>query len=137
MDFEAGLPILVDSFLAVVLLSWLSGETRWMERCLRIYVRGQAPFVTEQLRRTSDRVRAIAVSATLVSPSVMAFSGQLDEHGIAHIYNNALQVVAPTTSACFSAIVAWLLIVSPLVVHRSHLRLLGLFPRSRRERDFW
>jgi hypothetical protein len=72
-----------------------------------------------------------------VAPGVMAFSGQLDSHGIAHIYNDALQVIAPATSAFFSAMVAWLLITSPLVVHTSHMRLLGLFPRTRGHRDLW
>jgi hypothetical protein len=46
MDFEAGLPILVDSFIAVVLLSWLSNEVRWMEGNLMLYVRRQVPYVT-------------------------------------------------------------------------------------------
>jgi hypothetical protein len=137
MDFEAGLPILVDSFIAVVLLSWLSSEVRWMESSLALYVRRQVPYVTTHLKETNERVRSIAVTSTLVAPSVMAFSGQLDAHGIAHIYNDALQVIAPATSAAFSALLAWLLITSPLVVHRTHVRLLGLFPHTRGRRDFW
>ncbi len=138
MDFEAGLPILVDSLIAVVLLSWLTSEVRWMEDNVLTYVRRQVPQVTDQLKETNRRTRAVAVWATLVAPTIMAFSGQLDAHGVAHIYNDSLQIIAPFTSACFSAAVAWLLIRSPLDVHRSHRNLLGLFPRSRRrQRDFW
>ena len=138
MDFEAGLPILVDSLVAVLLLSWLSSEVKWMESNLLIYMRQQVPQVTDPLKETNRRIRSLAMWATLVAPSVMAFSGQLDAHGIAHIYNDSLQVIAPFTSACFSAAVAWLLIRSPLVVHESHRSLLGLFPRARRrQRDLW
>ena len=138
MDFEAGLPILIDSLIAVLLLSWLTSEVRWMERNLLIYMHRQVPQVTDQLKQTNRLTRSLAVWATLVSPSVMAFSGQLDAHGIAHIYNDSLQVIAPFTSACFSAAVAWLLIRSPLIVHESHRSLLSLFPLSRRrQRDFW
>ena len=138
MDFEAGLPILVDSFIAIVLLTWLSNEVRWMETNLLLYMRRQVPQVTFQLKETNRRTRTVAIMATIVAPSVMAFSGQLDAHGIAHIYNDALQVIAPMTSACFSATVAWLLVSSPMVVHRSHRHLLGLFPRGRRrQRDLW
>ncbi len=137
MDFEAGLPILVDSLIAVVLLSWLSSETQWMESSLLLYVRRQVPSVTDRLKRLNERARTIAILSTLVAPGIMAFSGQLDAHGIAHIYNDALQIIAPTTSALFSAMVAWLLIISPRAVHKSHLHLLGLFPGTRERREFW
>jgi hypothetical protein len=138
MDFEAGLPILVDSFIAVVLFSWLTSEVRWMETNLLLYAHRQVPQVTDQLKETNRRIRSVAMAATLVAPTIMAFSGQLDSHGIAHIYNDALQIIAPTTSAFFSAAVAWLLIRSPMIVHRSHRNLLSLFPRARRRnRDFW
>jgi hypothetical protein len=67
----------------------------------------------------------------------MAFSGQLDAHGIAHVYNDALQIIAPFTSACFSAAVACLLVMSPRVVLRAHAYLLALFPGARDRREFW
>lgn len=138
MDFEAGLPILVDSLIAVVLLSWLSRELKWMESNVHTYLRKQVPQVTDQLKETNRRTRTVALLATLVAPGVMAFSGWLDANGFAHIYNDSLQLIAPFTSACFSAAVAWLLIRSPVEVHRSHRNLLGLFPGSRRrERDLW
>ncbi len=91
--------------------------------------------MTARLERTYSRVRQVVLWSSLAAPSVMAFSGQLDEHGMAQAFNGALQIIAPFTSACFSAAVMWLIIVSALVVHASHLRLLELFrcPRQRKE----
>jgi hypothetical protein len=137
MDFEAGLPILVDSLIAVVLLSWLSSEVQWMESTLLLYMRRQVPAVTERLKRINELARTVAILSTLVAPTIMAFSGQLDAHGVAHIYNDALQIIAPTTSAFFSAAVAWLLIISLLAVYRSHVHWLDLLPGSRGRREFW
>ena len=82
-------------------------------------------------------MRQVVFWSSLAAPSVMAFSGQLDEHGVAQAFDGALQIIAPFTSACFSAAVAWLIIVSALVVHASHLRLLELFRCPRQRKEFW
>ena len=137
MDFEAGLPILVASLVAVLLLTWLSIQRRWIERSIRHYNNKQMCGVTAPLERTNARVRWVVISSTLAAPMVMAFSGQLDAHGVANVFNGALQVIAPFTSACFSAAVAWLLIASALVVHATHCRLLDLFRYPRERREFW
>jgi hypothetical protein len=139
MDFEAGLPILVASFIAVVLFTWLQLERRAIQRNLLIYAGSpqQLPVVTAGLERTYSRVRKVVMWSSLAAPSVMAFSGQLDEHGLAQAFNGLLQVIAPFTSACFSATVAWLLIASALVVHAAHCRLLELFRCPRQRKEFW
>ncbi|MBL6749929.1 MAG: hypothetical protein ISP90_05370 [Nevskia sp.] len=138
MDFEAGLPILVASAVAVVLFTWLQLERRAIAHDLRIYARGyQLPTVTGPVERTFTRVRSVVLWSSLAAPSVMAFSGQLDEHGVALAFNGALQIVAPFASACFSAAVAWLLVISALVVHAAHCRMLELFRHPQGRKDFW
>ena len=138
MDFEAGLPILVASFIAVVLFTWLQLERREIQHNLFVYSgNAQLPTVTAGLERTYSRVRQVVLWSSLAAPSVMAFSGQIDELGVAQAFNGALQIIAPFTSACFSAAVAWLIIVSALVVHASHLRLLELFRCPRQRKEFW
>jgi hypothetical protein len=138
MDFEAGLPILVASFIAVVLFTWLQIERRAIRHNLVVYAGSQQlPTVTASLERTYSRVRRVVLWSSLAAPSVMAFSGQLDQHGVAQAFNGSLQVIAPFTSACFSATVAWLLIASALVVHAAHCRMLELFQCPGQRKEFW
>ncbi len=138
MDVDAGMPILGASIASILLSLWLIWQQHWIERCVRAYAaRRQAAGLTSSLEHISVRVRWVAFSSAVAAPTIMAFSGQLDAYGIAHIYNNALQIIAPLTSACFAAAVAWLLIASPLVVHATHCRLLDLFRCSRLRREFW
>jgi hypothetical protein len=139
MDFEAGLPILVASLVAVILFTWLQLERRAIAHDLQIYAGPgrQLPRVTAPVERTFGRVRKVVLWSSLAAPSVMAFSGQLDEHGIAQAFDGSLQIIAPFASACFSAAVAWLLIVSALVVHAAHCRMLELFRHSQVRKEFW
>jgi hypothetical protein len=138
MDFEAGLPILVASLIAVVLFTWLQLERRAIAKDLQIYAgRQYLPVVTAPVERTFSRVRQVVLWSSLAAPSVMAFSGQLDEHGVAQAFNGALQIIAPFTSACFSATVMWLLIVSALAVHAAHCRMLELFRHPQGRKEFW
>lgn len=139
MDFEAGLPILVASFIAVVLFTWLQIERRAIRHNLVVYAgsQQQLPMVTAGLERTYSRVRKVVMWSSLAAPAMMAFSGQLDQHGVAQAFNGMLQVIAPFTSACFSATVAWLLIASALVVHAAHCRLLELFACPGQRKDLW
>ncbi|MDE2148594.1 MAG: hypothetical protein KGJ55_01925 [Gammaproteobacteria bacterium] len=141
MDFDAGLPILVASLVAVLLLSWSTLQRRWLESSACLYARRAAPGVIGPvigpLQRTNAWLRTVALSSTFAAPTVMAFSGQLDAHGIANVYHGLLQIIAPLTSACFSAAVAWLLIVTPLAVHATHCRLLELFRASFQRREYW
>jgi hypothetical protein len=138
MDFEAGLPILVASFIAVVLFTWLQLERRAIRHNLVVYASSQQlSAVTASLERTYSRVRRVVMWSSLAAPAVMAFSGQLDEHGVAQAFNGSLQVIAPFTSACFSATVAWLLIASALVVHAAHCRMLELFRCPGQRKEFW
>lgn len=137
MDFNAGLPILVASFVAVLLLTWLTLQRRWLERSARLYGRRSAVGVTRSLERTNVWLRNVVLSSSFAAPSVMAFSGQLDAHGIANAFHGLLQIIAPFTSACFSAAVAWLLIITPLVVHATHCRLLELFRAPFERREYW
>ncbi|MDR3416747.1 MAG: hypothetical protein P4L83_11225 [Nevskia sp.] len=138
MDFEAGLPILIASFAGVLLFSWLQLERRIIAHNLRIYAATKpASAVTAGLERTYSRVRKMVLWSSLAAPSVMAFSGQLDEHGVAEAFSGALQVIAPFTSACFSAAVTWLIIVSAVVVHTAHCRLLEQFRSTGQRKEFW
>lgn len=137
MDVEAGMPILVASLVAMLLLSWLSVQRRWLESSVRQYAKRPLAGITQPVERTNARVRWVAWAATVAAPMVMAFSGQLDAHGIADAFDGLLQVIAPLTSALFSAAVAWLLIASTLVVHSAHCRILELFRASRERRDYW
>jgi len=137
MDFAAGLPILVASLVAVVVLTWLSLERRGLEGNLRAFAGQQAPQVTARLDRTNFWVRKIVLISTVMAPLMMAFSGQLDEHGIANACNGLLQIIAPFTSACVSAAVAWSLVASALVVHAAHVQLLELFRCPRQRKEFW
>lgn len=137
MDVNAGMPILGAWLASVLLLLWLSWQQRWIERCVRAYSRRQATMLTSPLRHANLRVRRLAISCMLAAPALMAFSGQLDSYGIAHIYNNTLQIIAPLTSACFAATMLWLLIASPLAVHATHCRLLDLFHCPGQRREFW
>jgi len=137
MDFAAGLPILVASLVAVVVLTWLSLERRGLESNLRAFAGQQAPQVTARLDRTNFWVRKIVLISTVMAPLMMAFSGQLDEHGIANACNGLLQIIAPFTSACVSAAVAWSLVASALVVHAAHVQLLELFRCPRQRKEFW
>jgi hypothetical protein len=138
VDFEAGLPILIASGIAVVLFTWLQLELRSIEHNLLVYAGcRKLPVVTAPVRQTFGRVRRIVMWSLLASPAVMAFSGQLDEHGVAQAFNGSLQIIAPFTSACFAAAVAWMLIASTLVVHGAHCRLLELFRSPRERKEFW
>jgi hypothetical protein len=137
MDFAAGLPSLVASLVAVVVLTWLSLERRGLESNLRAYAGQQVPQVTARLDRTNSWVRKIVMVSTVTGPLMMAFSGQLDEHGIANACNGLLQIIAPFTSACVSAAVAWALVASALVVHAAHVQLLELFRCPHQRKEFW
>ena len=139
MDFEAGLPILVASFVAVVLFTWLQLERRWIENDLQIYAgeRSAGVSLTVRLERIYRRVRTVAIYSSIAAPTIMFFSGQLDEHGVAQAFNGRLQIIAPFTSACFSAAVAWLLIASPMVVHAAHRQLLDAFRCPKQRKEFW
>jgi hypothetical protein len=138
VDFEAGLPILIASAIAVVLFTWLQLELRSIEHNLLVYAGcRKLPVVTAPVQQTFGRVRKIVMWSSLASPTVMAFSGQLDQHGVAQAFNGLLQIIAPFTSACFSAAVAWMLIASTLVVHGAHCRLLELFRSPRERKEFW
>ena len=138
MDFEAGAPILVASMVAVVLFTWLQLERRTIEHHLQVYAGcRRLPTVTAPVDRTFARVRQVVFWSSLAAPSVMAFSGQLDEHGVAQAFNGTLQVIAPFTSACFSAAVVWLLIASAVVVHAAHCRILELFRYPRERKEIW
>jgi hypothetical protein len=137
MDFEAGLPILVASFVAVVLSTWLQTEQRWIQHDLLAYAgRGHAG-ITSRLDRVYQRVRRVVIGSTLAAPAIMLFSGQLDAHGAAQAFDGNLQLIAPFTSACFSAATAWLLVASPRVVHGVHLQLLELFRCPKQSKEFW
>lgn len=137
MDFEAGLPILVASFVAVVLFSWLQLERRWIQHDLLAYAGRGSSGITSRLDRVYRRVRKVVIGSTIAAPTIMLFSGQLDAHGVAQAFDGNLQLIAPFTSACFSAATAWLLIASPLVVHGVHLQLLELFRCPKQNKEFW
>lgn len=137
MDVDAGMPILGAWLASVLLLLWLSWQQRWIERCVRAYSRRQAIALTSPLQHTNLRVRRLVISSMFAAPALMAFSGQLDSYGIAHIFNNTLQIIAPLISACFAATILWLLIISPLVVHATHCRLLDLFQYPGQRRELW
>jgi hypothetical protein len=137
MDFEAGLPILVASFVAVVLSTWLQTERRWIQQDLLAYAGPAHAGITSRLDRVYQRVRRVVIGSTLAAPTIMLFSGQLDAHGAAQAFDGNLQLIAPFTSACFSAATAWLLIASPLVVHGVHLQLLELFRCPKQSKEFW
>jgi len=137
VDVDAGMPILGACVASVLLLLWMIWQKRWIERCVWVYSRRQAPMLTSPLRHIHLRVRRLMFSSLLATPAIMFFSGQLDAHGIAHVYNNTLQIIAPLTSACFAAAMLWLLIVSPLAVYTAHCRLLDLFYFQGHRREFW
>ena len=138
MAFYAGLPILVASCIAVVLFTWLDSERRTIEANLRRYAGSEEPPVPlASLRRTRSRVRRVWWASAVAAPLVMAFSGQLDAHGIAHVFDDALQIIAPLTSACFSATVAWLLIASVPLVHAAHCQVLTRLRCSRLRGEYW
>lgn len=138
MDFYAGLPILVASFIAVVLFSWLEIERRLIEANLRRYAvteNGIGPVRT--LLRTNARVRRVWLASAVAAPLIMAFSGQLDAYGIAHILDDWLQIIAPLTSALFSAAVAWLLVASVVLVHATHCYVLARLRCPRLRGEYW
>jgi uncharacterized membrane protein len=142
MDFEAGLPILVASLVAVLLFSWLQLERRAIAYNLIAYglLFGEGRELAEltaRLERVYARTRRVVFGSAIAAPTVMFFSGQLDAHGIAHVFDDALQVIAPFTSACFSAAVAWLLVLTPLVVHGTHCRLLDCIRCPRGREELW
>jgi hypothetical protein len=142
MDFVAGLPVLVVSLIAVVLFTWLQIERRVFDHNLQIYVGAprncaQTAIVRQRLDKLHYNVRNVVLCSLLAAPSMMAFSGQLDDRGIADSFNGLLQVIAPFVSACFSAAVAWLLIVSATVVHAAHCRLLASFRCNSVRKEFW
>jgi len=142
MDFAAGLPILVASLVAVLLFTWLQLERRAITYNLIAYgllFGDGAEFaaLTERLERVYARTRRVVFGSAVAAPTVMFFSGQLDAHGIAHVFDDALQIIAPFTSACFSAAVAWLLVLTPMVVHGTHCRLLDRFRCPRERKELW
>jgi hypothetical protein len=138
MDFFAGLPILVASLVAVMLFTWLNLERRMIEADLRRYPDSEGAGVPiGALLRANARVRGVWLTSAVAAPLIMAFSGQLDDHGIAHILNDSLQIIAPLTSALFSAAVAWLLVASILLVHATHCRLLARLRCSRLRGEYW
>jgi hypothetical protein len=137
MDFDAGLPILGASIAALLLFTWLQMERRAIRHNLRVYdARGELQQVAGRFERIYKQVRWLTLSSTPAAPLIMFFSGQLDAYGIAHEFDNRLQMIAPITSAYFAAADAWLLIASPLVVHGTYRELLSLF-RCQRPREFW
>ena len=138
MDVDAGMPILGASIAAMLLFVWLQLERVAIRRNLAAYGAGpEVPRLIGRLERTYIRVRWIALWSAVAAPTVMFFSGQLDAHGIAHVFDNRLQFIAPLTSAYFAAAVAWLLIAAPLAVHGSYCELLKLFGCTRLRKEFW
>lgn len=142
MDIDAGMPILGACVASILLFLWVSWQHHWISSCIRLYTRRRAhdasnSRATALLKRTFVQVRRVMIASMLAAPLVMLFSGQLDSHGLAHLYNDRLQIIAPLTSACISAAVLWLLIASPIAVYLSHRRMLDLFDRTEQRGEFW
>ncbi len=137
MDIFAGLPILVASLVALLLLNWLRNEQQYFEQDSRAYLGADAGAVTGQLTRTMRWLQRIILGALVVAPLVMLFSGQLDAHGVADAFDGSLQFIAPFTSAVFSAAVFRLLILALVVVYVAHTRLLSRFRPTRERKELW
>ena len=138
MDFDAGLPILGASIAALLLFTWLQMERRTIRHNLRVYDRaGELQQVAGRFERIYKQVRWLTLSSAPAAPLIMFFSGQLDAYGIAHVFDDRLQMIAPLTSAYFAAADAWLLIATPLVVHGTYRELLQLFRCQRLRGEFW
>lgn len=138
MDFLAGLPILVTSLVALLLLNWLRNERQYFEQDAEANrANGSAPPVTAQLTRTMRWLQRILISALVFAPVMMIFSGQLDAHGVAEAFDGNLQFIAPFVSAVFSAAVFRLLILAVVVVYVAHTRLLSRFRPTRERKEFW
>ena len=70
MDFEAGMPILIASAIAVVLFTWLQLELRSIEHNLLVYAGcRQLPVVTGPVQKAFAKVRRIVFWSSLASPS--------------------------------------------------------------------
>jgi len=138
MDFDAGLPILGASIAALLLFTWLQIERRAIRYNLRVYDRnGELQHIAGRFEHTYKQVRWLTLMSTPAAPLMMFFSGQLDAYGIAHVFDDRLQMIAPLTSAYFAAADAWLLIATPLVVHRIYRELLSVFRSRPQPREFW
>lgn len=138
MDFDAGLPILGASIAALLLFTWLQMERRAIQRNLRVYnAGGELQHVAGRFERIYKQVRWLTLSSTPAAPLIMFFSGQLDAYGIAHVFDDRLQMIAPLTSAYFAAADAWLLIATPMAVHGVYRELLAVFRCQRYHREFW
>ncbi len=138
MDFDAGLPILGASIAALLLFTWLQVERREIRQSLKVYnAAGELRQVSHRFERIYQQVRWLTLSSTPAAPLIMFFSGQLDAHGVAHVFNDRLQMIAPLTSAYFAAADAWLLIATPLAVHSIYRELLGVFRSQRQRGEFW
>lgn len=137
MDIFAGLPILVSSLVALLLLNWLRNEQQYFEQDSKACRGSELTPVTGQLTRTMRWLQRIIMGALIVAPVIMLFSGQLDAHGIADEFDGSLQFIAPFTSAVFSAAVFRLLILALVVVYVAHTRLLGRFRPTRERKELW
>lgn len=137
MDFSAGLPILGASLAAMLLLSWLTLQRRWLEGCARLYVQKPPPEFAARLSRNSARLRKLALAATCAAPAVMMFRGQLAAHEISNLWHGLPGILAPLASACFAAAVMAFLIVTPLAVHATYCQLLELFRAPPERREYW
>lgn len=137
MDIFAGLPILVTSLVALLLLNWLRNERQYFEQDNPANQASGEPPVTAQLSRTMRWLQRIITGALIVAPLIMIFSGQLDAYGIADEFDGSLQFIAPFTSAVFSAAVFRLMILALVVVYVAHTRLLGRFRPTRDRKELW
>jgi|SRR5882757_3712317 len=138
MDFDAGLPILGASIAALLLFTWLQMERRALRYNLLVYDKGgELQHIAGRFERTYKQVRWLTLMSTPAAPLIMFFSGQLDAYGIAHVFDNRLQMIAPLASAYFAAADAWLLIATPMAVHGIYRELLGVFRSQRHYREFW
>ncbi len=137
MDIFAGLPILVTSLVALLLLNWLRNEQQYFEQDGKKNLSAGEPSVTGQLTRTMRWLQRIITGALVVAPVIMVFSGQLDAHGVAEEFDGSLQFIAPFTSAVFSAAVFRLMILALVVVYVAHTRLLGRFRPTRERKELW
>lgn len=138
MDVDAGMPILGAAIAALLLFGWLTWQRAWLRRWVHRCAMASATTATvAAFERNARCVRAVALSGMLVAPLMMLFSGQIDAYGIAHIYNDTLQIIVPLVSAVFAAAVAWLLVASPVSVHSAHCRLLREFRYPGQRGEFW
>lgn len=138
MDIDAGMPILGASIAALLLFTWLQMERREIRRNLAVYGADRELLqAAARFELAYARVRWVVFFSTPAAPLMMFFSGQLDAYGIAHVFNDRLQFIAPVASAYFAAAVAWLLIATPLAVHGTYCELLRRFRAPRRAQELW